>query len=204
MALKEDTISFYAFRDFIREDYREQVVQESIAQFIVISMKIFPIVSPKYGEIRLQTRLAVHDKGSGTNGGNTSFGTIQRVEAPANEKEKYILHRFNNLMQRQNSISKSLLHFLQDKEIEQCITEVLDDILKLYNDGRIYIFEYDSTHSFSSCTCEVVSKGVSAEIDRLQAIPTESLSWWNGQILLGKPIILDTLKQLPEKAATEL
>lgn len=204
--IKEDTIPFYTFRNFIREDFREQVVQEFSANISInrdFYEKTFPIISPKYGEVWLQTRLAAREKGNGTNGGDTSFGTIQRVEAPTNEKEKHILYRFNNLMQRQNSISKSLLHFLQDTEIEQCITEVLEDVLKLYNDGRVYIFEYDKTHSVSNCTYEVVSKGVPAEIDKLQTMPTETLRWWNGQILSGKPIILDSLIQLPDEATLE-
>ncbi len=204
--LKGNTLPFISFRDFIRKDYREQVVQEFLANSSIhknFYEKTFPIISPKYGEMWLHTRLAAREKGNGTNGGDTSFGTIQRVDPPANEKEKGILHRFNNLIQRQNSISKSLLHFLQDKKIDECITEVLNDVLKLYNDGRVYIIEYDECHSFSSCTHEVVSDGVSAEINNLQDIPTASLEWWNEQILSGKPIILDTLKQLPDEAAIE-
>lgn len=206
LGLKGNTIPFVSFRDFIREDYREQVVQEFLANSSIhknFYENTFPIISPKYGEIWLHTRLAAREKGNGTNGGDTSFGIIQRVEAPTNEMEKRILHRFNNLIQRQNSISKSLLHFLQDKKIEECITEVLQDVLTLYNDGRVYIIEYDESHSFSNCTHEVVSKGVSAEIDKLQAVPNSLHKWWNDQILSGKPIILDTLKQLPAEANVE-
>ena len=54
-----------------------------------------------------------------------------------------------------------------------------------------------------SCTYEVVSEGVSAEKETLQNIPISQSKWWSEQILAGKPILLDTLEQLPEAAADE-
>lgn len=54
-----------------------------------------------------------------------------------------------------------------------------------------------------SCTYEVVSEGVSSEKDSLQGMPTRQSEWWNEQILSGKPIVLNTLEQLPEEATGE-
>lgn len=76
----------------------------------------------------------------------------------------------------------------------------LKEILNLYNrEGRVYIFEYDESQTHHSCTYEVVSEGVSAEKEALQGIPISQSRWWSEQILAGKPIILNTLEQLPEK-----
>ena len=82
--------------------------------------------------------------------------------------------------------------------------DILRDILNLYNGkGRVYIFEYDEIYAHHSCIYEVVSEGVSAEIDNLQDMPASESKWWSEQILSGKPIILNTLEQLLEEAPDE-
>lgn len=64
-------------------------------------------------------------------------------------------------------------------------------------------FEYDEIYAHHSCIYEVVSEGVSAEIDNLQDMPASESKWWSEQILSGKPIILNTLEQLLEEAPDE-
>ena len=49
----------------------------------------------------------------------------------------------------------------------------------------------------------MVAEGVLPEIDSLQRIPTDSLPWWRQQTLSGKPVILDSLDQLPKHAKAE-
>ena len=114
------------------------------------------------------------------------------------------LRRVNDLLCRQNFVSQSLLRFLRDEAVESCIADILRDILNLYNGkGRVYIFEYDEIYAHHSCIYEVVSEGVSAEIDNLQDMPASESKWWSEQILSGKPIILNTLEQLLEEAPDE-
>ena len=97
-----------------------------------------------------------------------------------------------------------MLRFLRDEAVESCIADILRDILNLYNGkGRVYIFEYDEIYAHHSCIYEVVSEGVSAEIDNLQDMPASESKWWSEQILSGKPIILNTLEQLLEEAPDE-
>ena len=203
--LEGDTISFQDFQKVIREDYREQVICEFQANKSIhknFYEQTFPIYS-KYGEVWLHTRLAEREKGTGTNGGDKSFGVIQRVESLESIDKKGVLRRVNNLIRQQNSISRSLLCFLQDEEVESCIMKILTDILELYRGGRVYIFEYDDTNSHHSCTYEVVSEGISPEKEYLKSIPSNQTKWWTEQILSGKPIILNSLRQLPEEAVDE-
>ena len=54
-----------------------------------------------------------------------------------------------------------------------------------------------------SCIYEVVSEGVSAEIDNLQDMPASESKWWSEQILSGKPIILNTLEQLSRRGSPD-
>lgn len=205
LGMEKDTIPFSDFHKLICEDYRERIIQEFQANFSIYRdfyEQTFP-VDTKYGKVWLRTRLAEREKGTGTNGGDKAFGVIQRVEAPEDAETKDVSVRINDLLRRQNSISQSLLHFLQDEEVESCIMEILMDIMDLYNGGRVYIFEYDETYTHHSCTYEVVSKGISAEKENLASVPITQSKWWTEQLLSGKPIILDSLKQLPAKAIDE-
>ena len=206
LGLDGDTISTSDFLNLIREDYRKQIAQEFRANSSIhkdFYVQTFPIHS-KYGEVWLHTRLAFREKGTGVDGGDKAFGIIQRVEAPKEEDQRDALRRVNDLLCRQNFVSQSLLRFLRDEAVESCIADILRDILNLYNGkGRVYIFEYDEIYAHHSCIYEVVSEGVSAEIDNLQDMPASESKWWSEQILSGKPIILNTLEQLLEEAPDE-
>ena len=206
LGLDGDTISTSDFLNLIREDYRKQIAQEFRANSSIhkdFYEQTFPIHS-KYGEVWLHTRLAFREKGTGVDGGDKAFGIIQRVEAPKEEDQRDALRRVNDLLCRQNFVSQSLLRFLRDEAVESCIADILRDILNLYNGkGRVYIFEYDEIYAHHSCIYEVVSEGVSAEIDNLQDMPASESKWWSEQILSGKPIILNTLEQLLEEAPDE-
>lgn len=142
LGLEGDTISFQDFQKLIREDYREQIIQEFRANANIhrnFYEQTFPVRS-RYGEIWLHTRLAHREKGTGTNGGDKSFGVIQRVEAPKESEQRDALRRVNSLLRRQSFISQSLLRFLHDEEVDSCVMEILNDILNLYyGEGRVYI-----------------------------------------------------------------
>ena len=68
LGLEGDTISFMDFQNLIREDYREQIVQEFRANANIhkdFYEQTFPICL-KNGEVWLHTRLALREKGTGT------------------------------------------------------------------------------------------------------------------------------------------
>lgn len=198
--LEGDTLSFLDFRQMIREDYRTRVASEfSAAIHKEFYEQTFPIHTPE-GIVWVHTRLDQREEIPGR--GAISFGVLQRVDAPEPGSER-ILGRLNNLVHRQSSISKSLLRFLQDESIDLCITEILRDILDLFHGGRVYIFEYDDGYLHQDCTFEVVADDVLSEINHLQRVSTQSLPWWSRQVIAGRPVILDSLDQLPEEALPE-
>ena len=184
----------------MREDYQEQIVREFNASIHrEFYEQTFPIHS-KEGIVWLHTRLGEREEIPGR--GVVSFGIMQRVEAP-NDTSERVLERVNDLLYRQISIFDSLLRFLKEDSVVLCIMEILKDILDLFHGGRVYIFEYDEYYRYQDCTYEVVAEGVLPEIDSLQRIPTDSLPWWRQQTLSGKPVILDSLDQLPKHAKAE-
>ena len=49
----------------------------------------------------------------------------------------------------------------------------------------------------------VVAPGVAPEKEMLQGVQADSLPWWTSQIMAQKPVLLETLGQLPEHAYAE-
>ncbi len=88
------------------------IVSKSFRNFVQMRIFIgtftnrpFPIYS-KYGEVWLHTRLASREKGTGTNGGDKSFGVIQRVEAPKETEQR---RRFEKRVNQSASSSEFYL-----------------------------------------------------------------------------------------------
>ena len=197
-----DTLSFEDFYQMIREDYRVRIAHEfAFAQNLDVYEQTFPINSAE-GVVWIHSRVGYKERLP--NGEPTkTFGVLQRVEAPEDEREKTAAQRVNDLLYRQNSISHSLFRFLKDEEMGSGIYEILRDILDFFHGGRVYIFEYDEDYQYQDCTYEVVTPGVAPEIDVLQKLPTECIPWWTEQIMKQTPILLESLNQLPEEAFGE-
>lgn len=201
LELDNPILSFEEFVQMIREDYRVRISREFLSvEYQDIYEQTFPVHTSK-GEIWVHTRIGY--KENTPDGTVRGFGILQRVDTPDKEEGKQIMHRINDLLYRQNSISQSLFRFLKDEEIGSGIYEILKDILDFFRGGRVYIFEYDEDYRFQSCTYEVVAPGVAPEKEDLQNIATAYLPWWTSQILSQKPVLLESLKELPESAIAE-
>ena len=106
----------------------------------------------------------------------------------------------NSLLYQQNSISYSLLAFLQSDDITQIINKILADLLKQTKGDRTYIFEINREHKVQSCLYEATAEGISQELDFLQNVPWDDSLWWDRQISEKKSIILNTLDDMPPEA----
>ena len=200
LGLQGDTISFTDFRSLIREDYRDVIVREFQAYIHQdFYEQTFPLCLEE-GCVWVHTRLDSRTKNE--KGEVVSFGIMQCVNPPESGSQR-LQPKINALLTRQNSISQSLLRFLKAENVSQCVIEILHDILDYFRGGRAYIFEYDEEYRLQSCTYEVVADGVMPEIDSLQQMPIDCLPWWTAQLFAGKPIILDSLMQLPQDATPE-
>lgn len=195
----KNTISFYAFRDLIRADYQVRISNEFISiKEQEVYEQTFPIHS-KYGEVWVHSRL--NNKEIDEDGNLTALGFLQCVDNPETiSSGQAALQRVNNLLYQQNSISRTLLSFMQAEDITEIINKVLKDILIQYAAGRVYIFEYDFKHDLQNCTNEVVGEGVSSQKSFLQNLPITATPWWSDHILSRKPIILFSTDNLCEEA----
>lgn len=201
LGLEEDTLSFAEFGNLIRDDYKARITREFLSiQHQDVYEQTFPINSTE-GVVWIHSRVGY--KEHTPDGHLKAFGILQRIDMPKDEERKLALRRENDLLYRQNSISHSLFRFLKDEDISAGIYDILKDILDFFHGGRVYIFEYDKQYLNQNCTYEVVATGVSPEQDDLQGVSTDSLPWWTAQILSQKPILLETLGDLPETATAE-
>ena len=201
LGLEGDTLTFRQFGQLIREDYRCRITREFLSiEEIEVYEQTFPIYSSQ-GIVWVCSRLG--EKWLTEDGHPKAFGILQLVNTPADAQSGDILKQFNELLFRQHSVSQSLRNFLKDKSLSEVISGVLKDVLELFHGGRVYIVEYDAEYRTQTCTYEVVAEGVSPEIDMLQQIPTNGMEWWLKQMLAGKPILLNTLSDLPRVARQE-
>lgn len=201
LGMKGETLTFRDFGMYIREDYRERISREFVSiEEVEMYEQTFPILA-MHGVVWVRSRLG--EKWTTEDGHLKAFGILQVVDAPENMESTDILKQFNALLFRQHSVSNSLRNFLKDKCLDEVIPKVLKDVLELFHGGRVYIFEYDDECHTQSCTYEVVAKGVSPEIELLQDTDTREIEWWHSQILADKPILLNSLSELPENATQE-
>ena len=183
LGLEGEYLSFEDFGKMIREDYRTRISREFLAiQNMEVYEQTFPIYSTE-GVVWVYSRVGY--KEHLPDGTLKAFGVLQRVEMPKEEAAKQALQRVNDLLYRQTSISHSLFRFLKDEDISAGIYDILKDILDFFRGGRVYIFQYDEKCRYQSCTYEVVAP------------------WWTSQIMAQKPVLLETLGQLPEHAYAE-
>jgi len=201
LGLEGEYLSFEDFGKMIREDYRARISREFLAiQNMEVYEQTFPVYSTE-GVVWVYSRVGY--KEHLPDGTLKAFGVLQRVEMPKEEAAKQALQRVNDLLYRQTSISHSLFRFLKDEDISAGIYDILKDILDFFRGGRVYIFQYDEKCQYQSCTYEVVAPGVAPEKEMLQGVYTDSLPWWTSQIMAQKPVLLETLRQLPEHAYAE-
>ncbi len=95
--------------------------------------------------------------------------------------------------------SKTLLH----NDITDQVNQTLAVMGKTIGVDRAYIFQFDWTDETMSNTHEWCALGVDPEIENLQKLPNSTFPWWQKNLLVHKPIIIDELGQFPEEASEE-
>lgn len=195
-------VCFSDLGNMIREDYRMRITSE--IENVTNQFKydqIFP-VRCCYGEVWVRSKIL--SKETDADGSLIVNGYMQIISNPEiNPPEADSPLRLNNLLYQLNSISHTLLSFLQADTSESVINQILGDILKLFKGGRTYIIEYDQKEKTQTCTYEVVDHDVCKEQARIDRLPMSDTPWWTEQINLGHSIILSNLNDLPAEAATE-
>lgn len=87
--------------------------------------------------------------------------------------------------------------------MEDSIEYVLNIILEYYQSDRVYIIETDEEHGVASNTFEVCADGVNPQIDNLQNVTIEAISFWMKQFSVRDYIKIDDIEDLGEDRQVE-
>ncbi|WP_044532143.1 ATP-binding protein [Bacteroides intestinalis] len=199
LGLESDRISFEDFHGRIREDHRRRLRNEYFSLTNIETYEqMFPIQA-KDGDIWVYSKISF--KQPDEEGYKNMIGYLQCIDKQAGEmSESTDSLQVNSLLYQQNSLSYSLLAFLQSDDITQIINKILADLLKQTKGDRTYIFEIDREHKIQSCIYEATAEGISQELDFLQDVPWDDSLWWDRQISEKRSIILNTLDDMPSEA----
>ena len=199
LGLESDRISFEDFHGRIREDHRRRLRNEYFSLTNIETYEqMFPIRA-KNGDIWVYSKISF--KQPDEEGYRNMIGYLQCIEKQTGEmSESTDSLQVNSLLYQQNSLSYSLLAFLQSDDITQIINKILNDLLKQTKGDRTYIIEIDREHKVQSCIYEATAEGISQELDFLQNVPWDDSLWWDRQISEKRSIILNTLDDMPPEA----
>ena len=199
LGLESDRISFEDFHGRIREDHRRRLKNEYFSLTNIETYEqMFPIRA-KVGDIWVYSKISF--KQPDEEGYKNMIGYLQCIDKQTGEmSESTDSLQVNSLLYQQNSLSYSLLAFLQSDDITQIINKILADLLKQTKGDRTYIFEIDREHKVQSCIYEATAEGISQELDFLQDVPWDDSLWWDRQISEKRSIILNTLDDMPPEA----
>ena len=200
LGLESDRISFEDFHGRIREDHRRRLRNEYFSLTNIETYEqMFPIRAKDGEDIWVYSKISF--KQPDEDGYKNMIGYLQCIDKQTEEtSESTDSLQVNSLLYQQNSLSYSLLAFLQSDDITQIINKILADLLKQTKGDRTYIFEIDREHKVQSCIYEATAEGISRELDFLQNVPWDDSLWWDRQISEKRSIILNTLDDMPPEA----
>lgn len=191
--LSNDTLSQNDFLQLVRTDFRSRVDASVLLSDHGDSKTAieFPI-AVSAGEQWVRCAYA------GEHGGKALFSVLLLPKGGEASRRQV-----NDILQQQKHISRLLFSFLKTKDLKHVCENILKELLKRFHADRAYIFELNESEKYHSCVYEAVAEGTSPQIDMLQKMPLEESPWWSGQILNKRPIILNTLDDLPPQIVQE-
>ena len=199
LGIEGDTISFQDFRNLICEAYRDRIVAEFTAfKELDVYEQIFPIYS-KYGVTWVSSK--VGETSVDEDGTVKVLGMMQCVSRQKMNIQETTIDRLNELLYKQNSISRTLLAFLQKRNTGEVIQKILKDILTQFKGDRVYIFEYDHSSGKERCTFQISDSDDGKTLESPRSFDRNN--WFSRQLLCGSPVILYTLDVMPEEAAID-
>ncbi len=129
----------------------------------------------------------------------------QRIAELENSKSEHSQTEktIKNRLTFEKIISTISSRFVGAFDVDNAINASLDDMGRLSRASRAYIFIFSKDGSTMSNTNEWCAKGVSAETDNLQDLPTDTFPWWMKRLREGKDIHITDVSKMPKKSRAE-
>ncbi len=152
----------------------------------------------KKDEMRLYTMMGISPVID--NGGNY-LGAIASVTDISDRKKAEEKLKFRLLIEK--AVSNISTRFINVKDLNTCINISLDELGKLMEVSRVYIFEIYESGLKTSNTYEWCQKGVSPQKDNLQNLDCNLIPWWMNKLNENEVIDIFDVAQLPPEAERE-
>lgn len=200
----DEKLTFYEFRDMIREDYRPRISLEFLSLLLVdVYEQIFPIHTC-FGIKWVRSKL--YRREIDENHQVTAYGLLQVLSDWEIEKETRLGKIWaNSLLNHLGSLSRSLFSFIQTNDLDDSIQKVLAETLNslLPMKGRAYIMKLDYEKMTLNCTYEACSEGIASLKKKITCLPLSSVPWLFEKIKTHHSIVINTLDELPREASFE-
>lgn len=201
--INQNEMSFEEFNTLIHPDHFDKVIRY-YTQFSQIGIyeERFQIMT-KFGYRWVHSKLG--RKEINHNGELVALGYIRLLDESEVEMLEFYSSELGNKehIEKNSIIFASLMELLYENGTDIAIEKTLNDILTILGANRVYIFEYDETRKFQSCTYEVCSQPIYSERANDQNVPTMATPWLSNELLNQVPIFANGLGELPEEAAIE-
>ena len=97
--------------------------------------------------------------------------------------------------------TSSYFIILPTDEIDAGIQQILGDLGRFVQADRSYVFDYDDEYMHNRY--EWCAEDIAPQIERMQCVPIDAMSWSNKQILRGVVLNTPVVEELPSEAQTE-
>ncbi len=87
--------------------------------------------------------------------------------------------------------------------IASTIDNTLQQVGKLFDADRCYIFEFTNQQTLMKNTFEWCAPGIEPQIENLQEVPSSLVPWWLEALTAGEVINIPSVENLPPEAANE-
>lgn len=113
-----------------------------------------------------------------------------KIKKTSQQKENEVMHLLFELSSKFISIN--------ELELQDAIQSSLEELGKLVNADRFYIFTFDFINNTTSNTQEWCNIGISPEIENLQEVPFDAFPEWLDIHKKGKPLIIPDVNALEQ------
>lgn len=202
LGLNKEKISFKEALDWIHPEDRENaaVGLELLTLYGTMDAIVRIRGSDEYVAIHVKFGETEQEEGAH----RFSYGIVHILASHENFSSSWDMqHVCRELKYWQDSVPRSLMMLLENKEFKTVISDMLQSILSRFQADRVYLFEYSKEDRVSNCTCIVTHDGILMDREKLRDITVFGDEYWEKELEQRRVVAIDNVCNLPFEANFE-
>ena len=110
---------------------------------------------------------------------------------------------YNNMLSRQNVISKLLLELPKEQDHKKIINGVLNEILEVFESSLTYIYIFTPDQKRMALKYGAAKGGKTVDVGSCIEVSIDAIPCWSRTILAGKKIVIDNINTIKDKEPCE-